>query len=180
MAHESFFNAALEYYVNGRAAAICGCLFTTGNLLHHAVEMMLKAELTHTVSLRDLADRKKFHHSLQKCWDAFKPLFPTEDLSEFDQMIQDLDRFEEIRYPDKLLAKGARIGFSFSRGRFIESIKTDHPVPEFQTGIGDVDAFFARAIQLCHMNPKTYFSFLTEHGREMLTKENVCAKDWLS
>ena len=41
MAYEFFYKTALEYYVNGRASAFCGCLFTTGSLLHHAVEMML-------------------------------------------------------------------------------------------------------------------------------------------
>ncbi len=59
MAYDFFYKNALEYYVNGRASAFCGCLFTTGNLLHHAVEMMLKGELSRTVSLEDLKDNKK-------------------------------------------------------------------------------------------------------------------------
>jgi hypothetical protein len=179
MAYEFFYKTALEYYVNGRASAFCGCLFTTGNLLHHAVEMMLKGELSRTVSLEDLKDNKKFGHWLPKCWTAFKNLFPAEDLSEFDPMIPELDKFETIRYPDNLLAKGASIGFGFSRGRVINTTTIAHPVPEYQMGIGDVDAFFARAIQLCHMNPKAYFGFLTEQGREMLTKYNDYVKDWL-
>jgi len=94
-------------------------------------------------------------------------------------MIPELDKFETIRYPDNLLANGACIGFGFGRGRVINTLTVTHPVPEYQMGIGDVDAFFARAIQLCHMNPKAYFGFLTEHGRETLTKYNDYAKDWL-
>jgi hypothetical protein len=179
MAYERFFKAALEYYVNGRASAFCGCLSTTGNLLHHAVEMMLKGELSRTASLEDLKDNKKFGHWLPKCWDAFKALFPTEDLSEFDLMISELDKFEMIRYPDNLLGRGASIGIGFNRGRVVQNMKIGHPVPEYQIGVGDVDAFFARAMDLCHMNPKAYFGFLTEHGREMLTKYNAYAKDWL-
>jgi hypothetical protein len=179
-ARENFFKIALEYYVNGRAAALSGCLFTTGNLLHHAVEMMLKGELSKTTSLDDLANPKKFGHWLPKCWNGIKALFPTVDLTEFDAMIQGLDKFEQIRYPDKLLSHGASIGIGFGRGRVIQNIKIDHPVPEYQVGIGDVDAFFARGMNLCHMNPVAYFSFLTEQGREILKKYNDFAKDWLS
>jgi hypothetical protein len=73
-AYENFFKAALEYYVDGRASAFCGCFLTTGNLLHHAVEMMLKGQLSRTISL-DLADKKKFSHSLPKCWG--RPLSPS-------------------------------------------------------------------------------------------------------
>jgi hypothetical protein len=178
MAYMSFYKTALEYYVNGRASALCGCFFTPGNLLHHAVEMMLKGELSRTVSLEDLKDYKKFGHGLPNCWKAFKKLFPHENLNEFDTMIAELDKFETIRYPDNLLSKGASIGFGFSRGRVMNAT-TIPPVPEYQMGIGDVDAFFARVIQLCHMNPKAFFGFLTEHGREMLTKNNDYANDWL-
>jgi hypothetical protein len=178
-AYESFFKTALEYYVNGRASAFCGCLLTTGNLLHNAVEMMLKGELSRTVSLVDLKDNKKFSHWLPKCWAAFKALFPTDDLTEFDPMIAELDKFETIRYPDKLLATGGSIGFGFGRGRVIQSLTVAHPVPEYQMGIGDVDAFFARAMHLCHMNPKAYFGFLTEQGRELLLKYNDFAESWL-
>src|SRR5262245_37812924 len=94
-----FFKIGLEYYVNGRAACLCGCLFTTGNLLHHAVEMMLKGELCLTIPLSDLRNRK-FGHSLTKCWEALKSVFPNENLGEFDQMMVELDKFETIRYPD--------------------------------------------------------------------------------
>ncbi|HEY7428149.1 MAG TPA: hypothetical protein VH682_28205 [Gemmataceae bacterium] len=177
----NFFKIALEYYVSGRAAAFCGCLITTGNLLHHAVEMLLKGKLCHTVPLDDLKDRKKFGHSLPKCWDAFKTLFPSEDLSEFDQMIQELDRFETIRYPDEIVANGARVGIGFCRGRVFRTIKSVNLVPEYRTGILDVDDFFARLMLLCRMNPNAYFMFVnvSEHGREMLTKYNDHAKDWL-
>ncbi|HEV3079047.1 MAG TPA: hypothetical protein VGY66_04685 [Gemmataceae bacterium] len=129
--------------------------------------------------LADLKDNKQFGHWLPKCWTAFKALFPSEDLTEFDPMVAELDKFEKIRYPDHLLAKGASIGFGFGRGRVIQNMKIARPVPEYQMGIGDVDAFFARAIRLCHMNPQPYFSFLTETGREMLLKYNDEAKDWL-
>jgi hypothetical protein len=177
IAFEFFFNFALEYYVAGRAACASGCLFTTGNLLHHAVELLLKGELSRTVSLDDL--KNKFKHSLARCWEGFKKLFPADDLAEFDQMIAELDKFEGIRYPDEMLKRGAQIGFGFGRYQ-IETGDTINGVPVFTMGIGHVDAFFARAFRLCHMNPKAYFSFLAPTGREMLLKFNDEAADWLA
>jgi hypothetical protein len=177
-AYDFFFNTALEYYVIGRCAYFCGCRFTTGNHFHHAVEMMLKGQLSLTTPLDDLKDRHKFRHSLRKCWNAFKGLFPAEDLTEFDTMIAALDNFEEIRYPDTLLAKGASIGFGLGRWQpaTVSGVKQ---VPQYTMAIGYVDAFFARVIRLCHMNPKIYFGFLTPKGREMLLESNDEAKDWL-
>src|SRR5436853_83403 len=78
-AYAELFRVALQYYVSGRAACMSGCISTTGNLLHHAVEMMLKGELSKTISLKDLKDGDKFGHWLPKCWTAFKALFSTED-----------------------------------------------------------------------------------------------------
>jgi hypothetical protein len=178
-ASEQFFKIALEYYVSGRAACIAGCLFTTGSLLHHAVEMMLKGQLSKTISLQVLADRQQYGHSLPKCWATFKRTFATEDLTESDPMIAELDKFEQIRYPDNLLAHGASIGFGFCRGRVIQSMSTAHSVPEYQMGIGDVDAFFSRAMRLCHMNPQAYFGFLNKEGRRFVLHSNEEAKGWL-
>jgi hypothetical protein len=180
MAHQVFYKAALEYYVNARAACLSGCVFTTGNLLHHAVEMILKGELSRTVSPEKLMDKKKFGHWLPKCWAAFKALFPQEDLSEYDPMIAELDKFERIRYPDHILANGAGIGFGFGRWHPTTRACDINGIPEYRMAIGDVDAFFGRVIQLCHMNPGPYFSFLTAEGREILQKYNEEAKNWLS
>ncbi len=175
-AYESFLKFAREYNGGGRAACLCGSVFIAGNLLHHAVEMLLKGELSKTVAMDDLKD--KYGHWLPKCWSGFKALFPAEDLSEFDPMIVELDRFEQIRYPNKLLKNGASIGIGFCRGRVILSSSMERPVPQYQMGVGDVDAFFARAMPLCHMNPRAYFC-LTAEGKEILRKYNDFAEKWL-
>jgi hypothetical protein len=174
-----FYHLALQYYVSGRAALLCGSTRIAGNLLHHGVEMLLKGQLSRTIPLEDLADRKKFGHRLPKCWDAFKSLFPTEDLTEFNTMIGELDTFWEIRYPNNILDYGADITLGFCRGTPCTRTTPGRTEPVYQMGIGDVDAFFARLFPLCRLNPKAYFSFLSSHGRQVLTERNAESENWL-
>jgi hypothetical protein len=130
-------------------------------------------------TVSELAARKKFGHCLLKLRPAFKALFAAENLTEFDQMIDELDRFESIRYPDKVLKRGAHIALGWGRGRPILSASGTEP--KYQIGMGDVDAFFGRLFPLWRMNPKAYFAFIasTEEGRTAITKENAACKDWL-
>lgn len=178
-AFEHFYKIALKYYVIGRAALCCGNTFITGNLLHHAVEMLLKGQVSKTIPLEDLKNRKRFGHKLPKLWTAFKGLFPTEDLTEFDMMIDELEKFEKIRYPDEILAHGACIGLGFDRGKPVTNRTPGRTEPEYQMGVGDVDAFFARLFPLCRLNPKAYLSFLSSQGRQVLAERNAESKDWL-
>lgn len=177
---ECFYKTALEYYVSGRAALHCLCSLVAGNLIHHAVEMLMKGKLSKTIPLEDL--KKQFGHKLPKSWKAFKNLFPAENLTEFDAMIAELGRFEEIRYSDKILDDGVFIGLGFGRGKpsTIDRGKPiERPEPEYQVGLGDVDAFFARLFSLCDLNPKAYFSFLSPQGRQALVEGNAESNDWL-
>lgn len=177
-AHRQFYRLALEYYVSARGALLCDVVSVTGNLLHHAVEMLLKGQLSRTIPLDELKD-KKYGHALPKLWTSFTALFPTEDLSEFDPVIAGLDRFEFIRYPDRVLQQGAQIGLSYGRGRPFVNRSTPPQPPEYQVALGDIDALFKRLFPLCRMNPKAYFSFLNSHGREILTKWNDESAGWL-
>lgn len=100
-----FVQLAFQYHVAGRSAVIDGLSPVCGNLLHHAVEMALKAALTDVLTLPDL---KKLNHSLPKIWGAFTSSFPDADISVFNQAIAQLDRFEDLRYPDYVLATERR------------------------------------------------------------------------
>ena len=158
---------------------MCQNGFFTGNLIHHAVELLLKGELSKTVPLEDLKNKKKFGHKLPKLWTTFKALFSSEDLSEFNMMISELEKFERIRYPDEILANGAFIGLGWGRGKPAANLTPGRREPEYQIGMGDEVAFFERLFPLCHMNPKAYLSFLSTLGRSVLLEANARAKDWL-
>lgn len=178
-AYLQFYKIALEYYVGGRAALLSGNTLITGNLFHHAVEMLLKGHLSKTVPLTQLKDQKKRGHNISKLWTAFRDTVPSDDLTEFDTMIDDLDKFEKIRYPDDILAHGASITVGFVRRQPVTNMAPGRPEPAYQIGVRDVDAFFARLFPLCRLNPTAYFGHLTRHGPEVLTYENDESKNWL-
>jgi len=100
---EMFFSTAMHYYIAGRFAAFAAMAPVVGNLLHHAIEMYLKGGLSKTKTLDEL---KKFGHELPEVWNEFKAHFRDPALPQFDGVVSALHAFEELRYPDSVLAKG--------------------------------------------------------------------------
>jgi hypothetical protein len=176
---EYFYKFALDYYITGRAAVLCRNDFVTGNLFHHAVEMLLKGQLSKTIPLGELKSPKKFGHDLQKLWTAFKTHFSSKNLAEFDAMIAELNKFENIRYPDEILAHGVCLSPSFGRNKPLINQDPSVRVPEYQMAVGDIDAFFAKLFPLCGLNPKTYLGHISSLGRQVLCEGNVEATNWL-
>src|SRR4051794_8455400 len=78
-----FYQIALQYYATGRFAALTGLMPVCGNLIHHAVEMMLKGRLTHPLTLPQMAVNP-YRHCLPRIWQTFKAQFPVENLTRFD------------------------------------------------------------------------------------------------
>ena len=91
--------AGSDYYLAARFAMKAQRV-ASGNLFHVAVEMLLKSGLAkkgHTEA--ELKDRKRFGHSLDKLWQAFKTDYPAPALARHDTTVLSLDKFEDIRYP---------------------------------------------------------------------------------
>jgi hypothetical protein len=109
---EAFVGLGLQYYVAARSAAWAGLVPVCGNLYHHALELLLKAGLSQNHSLKELG-KKPFSHDLSNLWNTFKAEFPSTELPQFDPTIADIDDFEDIRYPDKVLKNGATMRVEF-------------------------------------------------------------------
>src|SRR5256885_6561596 len=109
----TFFQCGSQYYVAGRWGMFAGLMPVAGNLHHHAIEMLLKGALSKTMSLEDL--RFKLGHGLPKIWKRFKKQTNDASLGAFDKVIKELSKFEDIRYPDKLIAQGASMMFDITR-----------------------------------------------------------------
>jgi hypothetical protein len=171
-APEYFFKVGLEYYVAGRAAAAAGLDLVAGNLLHHAVEMLLKGGLVQAKAPQLYKDRDG--HPLLMAWVAVKTLHPAEELAGFDQVITDLDRFEKIRYPDDILSNGAQLSVGWGRG------PTQRPAkpPLYQLEVNAVDKVVARLFRLLRINPRAYLGGLNPEARRALEFRNDECKGW--
>jgi len=87
---------ALQHYVAGRMLALQLQTHVAGNILHHAVELFIKADLSSSISIQELKD--KYGHKLKKLWNEYCRLHP-DTPKDFISVVADLDAFEEIRYP---------------------------------------------------------------------------------
>ena len=114
---EGYWNHAIrygiQYYVAGRFAAASGFTPVLANLLHHAVELFLKACLAYddpVERIREYGNRKTgYRHNLPLLWKEFKKRNPAVIRPEFDAIIDALHKFDEIRYPEQLIDGGATI-----------------------------------------------------------------------
>jgi hypothetical protein len=163
-----FISSAIDYYVAGRFAVFAGLTPTAGNLLHHAVEMSLKAAL----SKRDwsLGDLKKLGHRLEDIWQEFKALHPANPngLKEFDPVIAGLDRFEEIRYPDRTVKQGMLCEI----GRGPRPVAAMGLQPTYALYLGEIDRLVGKVFELASVNFQA-FTPVMPPARKYLHEENA-------
>jgi hypothetical protein len=170
-----FYRMGVEYYIAGRFGALHGLTPVPGNLLHHAVEMVLKGKLAHHYSRADL--KNQFRHDLARCWRGFKSIFPTEDLSAHDDVVNTLNEFEDLRYPDDMLKFGAHITIGFVTRSQMGGPPSVVVEPGYMLSVTDLDALMARLFKLCGINPEGYMS---EYGGavEIVERYNIHCQGW--
>jgi hypothetical protein len=168
---EEFFTTAGQYYVVGRFAAFAGFIPITGNLLHHAVEMFLKGGLSKNgLSLVDL---KKMSHNLPNIWTKFKTTFNDPALDQFDDAICSLHRFEDIRYPDLIVAKGMIATINITRQPPL--LNSSRPEPKYELCVQDIDALVGQLFATASANPAAFLSmrFYKPEAEKYLSEQNA-------
>lgn len=156
---------AFQYHVAGRCAARCQLISVTGNLLHHAIEVLLKALIVRDVGLRGVAS---FGHKLVPLWAAVVQKYP--ELNSLDRTgaVESLDRFELLRYPDDIVAKGAAVRFGWERAPAMPTMK----VPAYDLAMEDVDELFRAAFGASGLNPEFFLVMLSQEARIALRDRN--------
>lgn len=173
-AGEEFMRLGVQYYVAARSAAWAGLLPVCGNLYHHSLEMFLKSGLSFKYSLNDL--HKKFCHRLCDIWREFKIQYPSGELEQFDTTIADISKFEEVRYPDNVLERGAQMVVDFrgsSPARISEP--SSRPEPLYKFYFDDIDRLIG---EICHSSSRDPLFFtlgLKSDVRKMLRRDNPVA-----
>jgi len=164
----AFSSSALQYYAAGRFSAISLLMPVAGNLLHHAVEMFLKAALAHHISVVDL--KKKYSHNLERIWSEFKAGHPSAQLTMFDNVVRKLHRFESIRYPS---VAGDDPGFlQLVVGQ--DPPKTEAPAPPFQLVLNEIDAVVAKICRVGQLSLEQEFGMLRPEVQAVILAFNRC------
>jgi hypothetical protein len=168
---EVFFSNALDYYICGRFAALAGLAPVVGNLHHHAVEMYLKGGLSKT---KTLAELKRLSHNLPGVWGEFKAQFKDPALNQFDGVVSALHAFEELRYPDSVLAKGMSCSICIKRpSSSVGAIATAGAPPHYDLCLEDVDKLVATIFLVVSVNSKFFTGRLNQAAKRWLNEENA-------
>lgn len=167
---EAFFSLGTQYYVTARFSACAGLVPVCGNLFHHAIEMYLKGCLSSKLGLAELKD---FNHRLQEIWNRFKLEMANPTLNRFDQVISELNRFESIRYPDRILSHGMLVSVSFVKRDSTPS--NPNPAllaPTYELFVEEIDKLVKIIFEKASVNPRFFTNSLNSDAKIYLNKWN--------
>lgn len=161
----------LQYYVAGRFAIVNGFTPVSANLMHHGVELLLKACLARDDSYETILKygykKEGYGHDIALLWAAFKGRREAAVPEEFDKVIEGLQAFEDIRYPEHLIQHGAVIRF----GLFdvSEPIRDNSQRPErpYSLQLPQIDRLMGLLFEASDGNPNVFLQDITA-GHERL------------
>jgi hypothetical protein len=167
------FQIGLEYYVAARGAWERTHFQVIGNLFHHGFEMMLKGVLVQSgrFTTKDMTDHR---HDLPWFWTQTKSGV-LQDWSRFDQFIDDLQRWDLIRFGDFPEGKPKHL--------VIDAIRAARALPtlpghdEYRLCLEDADELFVFLFREMGY-PEFAVRALIGAGREDYERENHYAIRW--
>ncbi|MEW5799278.1 MAG: hypothetical protein AB1728_09750 [Bacteroidota bacterium] len=164
-----FFRLASSYYITARFALFNDILLVSANLFHHSIEMFLKGLLSPNLSLDAL---KKMNHNLSGLWTNLKSNHPSENLNTFDSIIIELDKFEGLRYPDKVLQAEIIIMDKLADERGILLSGTNDGDLRYRLYLDEIDRLIKRLFVLGNLSPSNLFDTEFVDIQKYLLKEN--------
>jgi hypothetical protein len=133
--------------------------------------MCLKGGLSKT---KTLAELKKLNHNLPAVWSEFKAQFKDPSLTQSDSVISALHKFEELRYPDSVLAKGMLCTVSIKRSSSkIAASSAGGLPPRYDLCLEEIDNLVANIFRVASVNPKFFMGGLNKYAKQYLSEENV-------
>jgi hypothetical protein len=110
------FSYGLQYYGAARFGFAAMFLPVPATLLHHAVEMFLQGCLAVQDTPAQIHKYAKVYrsHRLPDLWVVLKPRCPHAGLTAFDDIIEVLERFREVRFPDNIAEFGVNLNVTFT------------------------------------------------------------------
>ena len=177
-----YFRLGTSYYVSGRFAHYADAVPVAGNLLHHAIEMFLKGCLVRAGVTEE--ERFKLKHKLVRLWREFRNHAPDPPLDTFNDAIADLDRFEELRYPEVAAREHAKSGkkggvlIGVGPGPHAPAIRADgKKVALYSADTDKIDALVIALFKAGSCNPRAFLP-LGQIGENFLALHNAHAEPW--
>jgi hypothetical protein len=165
----------LAYYVSGRFA-VHAQVFISANLLHHAVELLIKANLSVADSadqIRRYGHRSSYGHSLATSWTEFKARSTDPTLAAHDATVAELDKFENIRYPDRLVHSGGLISVGFAESSPPATPATSgHSMPRYELGLPAIDRLVKLLFDRSGINPEVLRQRIEQQHAARYFREN--------
>ena len=167
-----FFEYGSQYYVAGRYPAFAGLTPIVGNILHHAVEMFLKGGLAKTMALDEM--KRKLGHDLPKIWAAFKAQAGDKSLLAFDKVIDTLNNFEDIRYPDQIMSDGAALQIDITKAgaAMTSGSGSGASLPQYSLCLEEIDELVKTIFNAASRTPAVYLRFIKSEARDYVNREN--------
>ncbi len=184
-----------HYYLAGRYTTHGHMVPVCGNLMHHAVEMLIKSALAREMTWAQIQELgawppKGYRHNIRLLWQAFKdrPEADTSLLWVFDEVIGWLHKWEDIRYPETLVRIGGLINISpivdlqpheMTHTAAPPDTQRDPLLPpwdppeEFRLILPQVDRLVTAILVAAQVNPEALRNRLNHHGAAYLWLHNT-------
>ena len=117
--------------------------------------MLLKAQIMR--QRQDLDDgeidrylKREFGHDLRKLWAVIKGKYPDASLEEFDEVVERLNAFEDVRYPKPDTLFVTQFSFQRSDG-FAFDVASDQETRQVRISLDEIDALMSKLWLLFQM-----------------------------
>ena len=160
---------SLDYYIAGRFAIAHQFAPVGANILHHAVELLLKACLAQDDTLEKILEyghkKRGYDHNIVRLWQEFKERRGA--AAEFDAVIKGLHAFEEIRYPETLIRDGATISIDIFDAE--NPVAGDDQMPEktYKLTLPQIDRLMGLLFDASGANPQAYLRRVTDDAHAL-------------
>ena len=166
----------IAYYAIARNAVKLGFTNVAGSLMHHALEYFLKAALVKQGT--PIADLRDYGHDLKSMWRVVRDRAGEPGLAGHDATIRDVERFESLRYPDRVLRTGMTYLADWlppaGRPKFGRGMRQ---LPHYQFVVSEIDALVLDLFRVASLNPIA-FRPTGSAGRAAITEWNNFASNW--
>lgn len=170
---QAYYDRALHYYIAARHAFFCKFFPLSGNLAHHAIEMLLHSGLAKNHKYSELK-AKYSKHDLTPMWVEFKDLYPKSELGKYDKLISKYNKWKDLRYPKHTKSDTVMV-FDMKKGAESKLLGPKYrKASEYRLNLEELDEFFQEISLQAGINPDfVKMALFSEDAKNSYKRENL-------